>query len=93
MALPVIKTITDLRNSDEMADICNNKGNPAIITRNGKALLVLISAALFEEYEAMKVRLDLYEKLAVAEAEAETGFDGHLMDDVFNELMADLQDE
>lgn len=93
MAVPVIKTITEMRDSESIAQICNEQGKPVVITRNGQMHLVVISPALYEEYEAMKIRLELYEKLAEAEAEAETGFEGHLLDDVMTELMADLGDE
>lgn len=93
MALPVIKTITEMRDSESIARICNEQGKPVVITRNGQTYLVVLSARLFEEYEEMKVRLELYEKLAEAEAEAETGFEGYLLGDVMNDLMTDLNDE
>jgi len=93
MAVPVIKTITEMRDSENIAQICNEQGKPVVITRNGQTYLVVISAALFEEYEAMRVRLELYDKLAEAEAEAKTGFKGYPLDDVMNELMADLDNE
>jgi plasmid stabilization system protein ParE len=45
---------------------------------------------LLEEYENLKARLDLYEKLAEAEAEVNRGFEGHRLADVAKELMKDL---
>ena len=93
MVIPVIRTITDMRDSENISKICNEQGKPVVITRNGQMHLVVISPALFEEYEAMKIRMELYEKLAEAEAEAESGFEGHLLADTMKELMADLEDE
>ncbi len=90
MRVPVVKPIKELRDTKTIAAICNEQGRPVIITNNGRTQLVIISEAQFEEYENMKARLDLYEKLAEAEAEANTGFEGHCLSDVAKNLMADL---
>ena len=90
MAVPVIRNITALRDTESIAAICNGEGKPVIITRNGQTHLVIISEAQFEEYENGRVRLELYEKLAEAETEAETGFEGHPIEDVAKELLSDL---
>ncbi|XEQ94166.1 hypothetical protein SCACP_30640 [Sporomusa carbonis] len=82
------KVFTDL--VIKLKDIFEVWGGPVIITNNGRTQLVIISEAQFEEYENLKARLDLYEKLAEAEAEANAGFEGHRLADVAKELMADL---
>jgi len=90
MPVPVIKRIVDLRDADNITKICNEEGKPVIITRNGKTHFVIISEAQYEEYEDTKAKLELYEKLAEAEAEAETGFEGYLLEDVAQEFLEDL---
>jgi len=47
----------------------------------------------FSPTNIREIRLDLYRKLAEAEVEAATGFDGHPFDEVMTELMADLKDD
>lgn len=90
MTVPVIRNITALRDTESIAAICNGAGNPVIITRNGQTHLVIISETQFEEYENGRLRLELYEKLAEAEAEAEAGFEGYLLEDVAKELLTKL---
>lgn len=76
MVVPLVKPIKELRDTKTIALICNEQGRPVIITNNGRTHLVIISEAQFGEYENLKARIDLYEKLAEAEAEANTGFEG-----------------
>lgn len=90
MALPIKKNIDEMPDAEKLASICTKEGEPVIITRDGKNHLVVISAELFEEYQVMKHRLELYDLLAEAEKEAKAGFEGHLLEDVAKELLADL---
>ncbi len=69
--MPKILPISDLRNNiNEISAICHQDTEPVYITKNGKGDLVVTSMKYFER---MQARLDLYEKLAVAEAELVNG--------------------
>jgi len=66
-----ILPISDLRNNfNEISEICHKEAEPVYITKNGKGDLVVMSIAYFEQIQA---KLNLYEKLAVAEAEKANG--------------------
>ena len=66
--MPIIKPISDLRNNfNDMSEICHAEGEPVFITKNGQGNLVVMSMALYEKQQAL---LDLYQKLAVAEAQS-----------------------
>ena len=63
--MPIIKPISDLRNKfNEISEICHKEGEPIFITKNGKGDMVIMSIAKYEQIEA---RLELYEKLSIAE--------------------------
>lgn len=74
-----IRPISDLRNkSNEISEFCRKTREPVYITRNGTGDMVIMS---LETYESMEAKLELYAKLAEAEAEVkkDTGardFDG-----------------
>jgi prevent-host-death family protein len=70
-AMPNIRPISDLRhNAAEIADFCKSTNEPVFITKNGNGEIVVMSV---ETYERIEARLDVYSKLAEAEAEAATG--------------------
>lgn len=73
--MPQIRPITDLRNTNEISDICHAKKEPIFITKNGYGDLVVMS---IEAYEAMVENLEM--DIAISEAEAEYGRDGQLHD-------------
>ncbi|MCC5912561.1 MAG: type II toxin-antitoxin system Phd/YefM family antitoxin [Clostridiaceae bacterium] len=65
--MPKILPISDLRNNfNAISEACHKEAEPIYITKNGKGDLVVMSLAYFEQLQA---KLDLYEKLAIAEAE------------------------
>lgn len=69
--MPIIKPISDLRNNfNQIAEICHQEGEPVFITKNGQGDLVVMSLALYEQQQAL---IELYQKLAVAEAESVSG--------------------
>lgn len=69
--MPSIRPISDLRNSaHEISDFCKSTREPVFITRNGSGDMVIMSIEMFERKEAL---LDLYTKLAEAEAEEAEG--------------------
>ena len=46
--MPQIRPITDLRNTNEISEICNSKKEPVFITKNGYGDLVIMSIATYE---------------------------------------------
>ena len=47
--MPQIRPITDLRNTNEISDICHAKREPVFITKNGYGDLVVMSIEAYEE--------------------------------------------
>jgi len=64
--MPQIRPITDLRNTNEISDLCHAKNEPIFITKNGYGDLVVMSV---EAYEAMLDENELDREIAQAEAE------------------------
>lgn len=72
--MPSIRPISDLRNSaNDISDFCRQSREPVYITRNGTGDMVVMN---IEEYERQMALIDLYGKLAVAEAEISSGAAG-----------------
>ncbi len=72
--MPVIKSISSLRNqTKEIETICHEHDEPVCLTKNGKGDLVVMSIS---HYERLKARLNLLEKLSVAQAEEALGKKG-----------------
>ena len=73
--MPQIRPITDLRNTNEISEICHAKREPVFITKNGYGDLVVMSIETYEELvEVRKV------DAAIAEAEREYAQEGVLLD-------------
>lgn len=68
--MPQIRPIKDLRNTTEISELCHKNKEPIFITKNGYGDLVVMS---MEAYEESIGRLDLYKKLAEAEAQIKNG--------------------
>ena len=64
--MPRIRPITDLRNTNEISDLCHENNEPIFITKNGYGDLVVMS---IETYEAMLDENELDREIAQAEAE------------------------
>lgn len=72
--MPSIRPISDLRNSaKDIPDFCRQSREPVYITRDGTVDMVVLN---IEEYERRMAPIDLYGKLAVAEAEISSGAAG-----------------
>lgn len=72
--MPIIRPISDLRNrAKEIFEFCERENQPVFITKNGHGELVVMSQ---EHYDQLEARLELYEKLAAAEAEEAAGVKG-----------------
>ena len=73
--MPQIRPITDLRNTNEISEICHAKKEPVFITKNGYGDLVVMS---IETYESMLETAET--DAAISEAETEYAQDGRLHD-------------
>ena len=62
--MPQIRPITDLRDTNEISEICHKLSEPVFITKNGYGDLVVMS---IETYEKQLALVDVYRKLAEAE--------------------------
>lgn len=68
--MPRIRPITDLRNTNEISEICHKYQEPIFITKNGYGDLVVMS---IETYDKKMALVDLYNKLSEAEMQVEQG--------------------
>lgn len=68
--MPEIRPIKDLRNTTEISELCHQTKEPLFITKNGYGDMVVMS---MEAYENSLAKLELYEKLAQAEAQIKNG--------------------
>ena len=73
--MPQIRPITDLRNTNEMSEICHSKKEPVFITKNGYGDMVLMS---IETYEHLINGIDMDN--AIVEAETEYAVGAELLD-------------
>lgn len=73
--MPQIRPITDLRNTNEISDICHAKKEPVFITKNGYGDLVIMS---IETYEQMTEQALI--DTAISEAEEEITKGAELLD-------------
>jgi len=72
--MPIIKSISSLRNrTRDIASLCHEQDEPVYLTTNGEGDLVVMS---IKHYERLKARVELFEKLAVAQAQAADGEKG-----------------
>ena len=68
--MPQIRPITDLRNTNEISEICHKQNEPIFITKNGYGDLVIMS---IETYERQLALVEVYKKLAEAETQLAQG--------------------
>ncbi|WP_234028566.1 type II toxin-antitoxin system Phd/YefM family antitoxin [Lentibacillus sp. Marseille-P4043] len=68
--MPEIRPIKDLRNTTEISELCHQLKEPLFITKNGYGDMVVMS---METYDNSLAKLELYEKLAQAEAQIKSG--------------------
>jgi prevent-host-death family protein len=72
--MPNIRPISDLRNNaNEISEFCHREREPVFITKNGVGDMVVMS---IETYERQQSLIELYGKLAEAEAEIANGATG-----------------
>ena len=69
--MAIIKPISDLRNkSNEISTLAHESREPIYITKNGEGDLVVLSVT---QFRSLQKKLDLLEKLAVAQAQLVKG--------------------
>jgi prevent-host-death family protein len=86
--MPVIKSISSLRNKTrEIASICHDNDEPVYLTTNGEGDLVVMS---IEHYEKLKAKTEMFEKLAVAQAQSASGEKGLTHTQVIKRLKSRL---
>ncbi|MDR1701236.1 MAG: type II toxin-antitoxin system Phd/YefM family antitoxin [Sporomusaceae bacterium] len=86
--MPTIRPISDLKNnSNEISDFCRSTREPVFITKNGIGDMVVLN---IEVYEHQLAQLELYGKLAEAEAEIANGADGIDFDDFAQKLRENI---
>ncbi len=73
--MPQIRPITDLRNTNEISELCHAKKEPVFITKNGYGDLVVMSIEAYEELIE-----NAYTDAAIREAEDEVREGGKLLD-------------
>ena len=81
--MPLIRPISDLRNTNEISEICHRKQEPIYITKNGYGDLVVMS---IETYERQLALVGVYRKLAEAEAQISQGIELLDGEEVFKKL-------
>ena len=82
--MPVIKPISDLRNkTKEISDLVHKSDAPIFITRNGEGDMVVMSMT---HYSKLQFKLDLVNKLAVAQAQRANGDKGRSLSQVMKDL-------
>ena len=88
--MPVIKPISDLRNkAREISSLAHRSDEPIFITRNGEGDLVVMSLA---HYGSLQRKLDLYSKLAVAQAHKAAGDKGRTLTQVMKDLRRKIRE-
>ena len=68
--MPQIRPIRDLKNTTAISNLCHETQEPIFITKNGYGDMVIMS---METYEKANFFNNLYEKLALAEADLKAG--------------------
>jgi len=87
--MPNIRPISDLRNnSNEISEFCRSTREPVFITKNGVGDMVVLS---IEMYERQQAQLELYAKLAEAEAEIASGAEGVDFFEFAKKLKSDIR--
>ncbi len=82
--MAIIKPISDLRNkSNEISELAHTSHEPIYITKNGEGDLVVMSIAT---YRQMQLKMELFAKLAEAQAQKAKGMKGKNADEVLKLL-------
>jgi prevent-host-death family protein len=89
--MPIIKPISDLRNkSKRISQLAHESKEPIFITKNGEGDMVVMSMA---QYADMQRKVELYRKLAVAQAQKAAGDRGRPLSDVLTDLRKRIREK
>jgi prevent-host-death family protein len=89
--MPVIKPISDLRNkANEISALVHKLNEPIFITKNGEGDMVVMSMA---QYGQLQLKLELFGKLAVAQAQKASGDKGRTLNQVMKDLRKRLREK
>jgi prevent-host-death family protein len=89
--MPVIKPISDLRNkANEISNLAHTTDEPIFITRKGEGDMVVMSMA---HYGKLQLKLELFSKLAVAQAQRASGDKGRTLSQVMTDLRKRIRDK
>ncbi|MBI4688984.1 MAG: type II toxin-antitoxin system Phd/YefM family antitoxin [Nitrospirae bacterium] len=82
--MPVIKPISDLRNkANAISDLAHKSDEPIFITKNGEGDMVVMSMA---QYSKLQLKIELFSKLAVAQAQRASGDKGRTLNQVMKDI-------
>ena len=82
--MPIIKPISDLRNkANRISELAHKSDEPIFITKNGEGDMVVMSMA---QYSKIQLKLDLFSKLAVAQAQRANGDKGRSLSAVMKDI-------
>jgi prevent-host-death family protein len=88
--MPLIKPISDLRNkANEISDLAHRSDEPVFITKNGEGDMVVMSLS---HYSRLQLKLELFSKLAVAQAQKAAGDKGRPLSAVMKEIRKRLHE-
>ena len=86
--MPIRKPISSLRNQTrDIATLCHKQDKPVYLTTNSEGDPVIMS---IEHYERLKAKVDLFGKLAVAQAQSAAGEKGFTHSQVIKKLLLRL---
>ena len=89
--MPLIKPISDLRNkANEISDLAHKSDEPIFITRNGQGDMVVMSMA---QYSKLQLKIDLFGKLAIAQAQRTAGDKGRSLSQVMKDLRKRIREK
>ena len=88
--MTIIKPISDLRNkTKEISCLAHESNEPIFITRDGEGEMVVMSLAY---YGRLQKKLELYGKLAAAQAQVADGDKGRPLDRVVKDLRQKIRE-
>ena len=89
--MPVIKPISDLRNkANQISELAHQLNEPIFITKNGEGDMVVMSMA---QYGQLQLKLELFSKLAVAQAQKASGDKGRTLQQVMKNIRKRLREK
>jgi len=89
--MPIIKPISDLRNkANRISELAHKSDEPIFITKNGEGDMVVMSMT---QYSKIQLKLELFGKLAVAQAQRAKGDRGRSLSAVMKDIRRRIHEE